>query len=96
MKSLQLLVVLLLAVTLPAWAEPAPPNAYPAEAAGEDAATLGRIIRDYEDLVLCVGRTLAWERPQSMRAHPKLTERAYRPATAYSGDLAPQFVLGVP
>lgn len=52
MKSLQLLVVLLLAVTLPAWAEPAPPNAYPAEAAGEDAATLGRIIRDYEDLVL--------------------------------------------
>ena len=40
-----------------------------------------------QDLVLYVGRTLAWERLPSMRAHPKLTERAYRPATPYYEDL---------
>ena len=29
-----------------------------------------------------------------MRAYPKLTERAYRPATPYYGDLAPTMCVG--
>ena len=44
---------------------------------------------------ICVGRTLARERPQPMRGYAKRTERAYWPVTPCDEDIAPQFVLGV-